>query len=1065
MAIVTPDVRQIDLGQGRGSSIQPADTYSRPQMDPSAGNQLAQLSKAMQALGVNVMDVGEQRAALQEQQDRLAFPYHADTVKKEWKDGVPAEVQTGQRHPDLSYTVRSLVNQKLGQDQAVEDALKIGEEYFSDPKRAYEPDAPEKFDAWLKTKTEEARAKIAGQPAYGAGYISKFDGAIQQIRQTFMSERAKYMEQQQNEALGRSVIERVGGAYKGAQVYWETAEKAADRLPNLINAGKAGGKTGKQVLTLSLPYAERMEAMLAAMPPELRDQIKLNSAFRTNEEQKAIFEKNGRNTKWAATPGNSNHEHGEAIDLSTKDGRARDFHKTEAGKWVHANAEKFGLYFPMKHEPWHIEMRGGRREGGDNRGGTKRTFDPGDGEDDLNAVDWVVDRIVNVPSVEGYGKNPNSSAVGVGQFVDGTWISEFRTQFPEMARGKTNEQILAYRSDPKVATELVKGFTQRNAKKLSDAGYDVTPANLYLMHFAGEGDAPKIIKASDGTKIESVMDAGSIKANPFLRGMTVGQVKEWAEGKMGGAVSGASAGQNALRATDREFARVSGLNNTARRDVMFKSIIDFATKTRDARFLDNFPPEYMTPQMQAEMINTRRQILDWTLAEQRQQSAEQERVRTEQKRQAMVEITELAAEGRYRDIDPRKYTQFPEVFEHARKTVEQGTAIPQAQSQFSQAQLFSDIQDAYYSGDFAKINPNWAGKVPTKQDLQTYIYQRPDMRPEEKLKLYNDLENAEKLKSLSTDPIIQQKWDKSLAAQAKTYDDTMLARIQKDVDGFTGVPFSYTAYLRDMYDAEVYQRLRAIAVDNKRAPTESEKVAVAKEVGELVKAEGDRMYKLRNGIEGSSPNANPSGEQKKTEAPAGGEQKKAEAAPQQSPSGIVAVREADGSITLSLAAQAAPVAAPVATESAVQAATGGEAATLPANPMTPASTAPGTPSEASIVDGPLPQYPVAMDPSLRQKGLMEKPMTKWTADDWGWIGDTLAGGVQATGEAARDGVISFVDMIRGMGARPAEPDNRQGIANTEQWSNPVFDAVNRTVDKVLGGETRTQEKGTTKKER
>lgn len=52
--------------------------------------------------------------------------------------------------------------------------------------------------------------------------------------------------------------------------------------------------------------------------------------------------------KWAAVPGKSNHGRGIAYDL----GYAND----EARTWAQENAARFGLWFPMDHEPWHIEV-------------------------------------------------------------------------------------------------------------------------------------------------------------------------------------------------------------------------------------------------------------------------------------------------------------------------------------------------------------------------------------------------------------------------------------------------------------------------------------------------------------------------------------------------------------------------------------------------------------------------------------------------------------------------------------------------------------------------------------
>lgn len=52
--------------------------------------------------------------------------------------------------------------------------------------------------------------------------------------------------------------------------------------------------------------------------------------------------------KWVAPPGRSKHESGVAADLGGDLKLAKNL------------ASKFGLYFPMAHEPWHVELIGTR---------------------------------------------------------------------------------------------------------------------------------------------------------------------------------------------------------------------------------------------------------------------------------------------------------------------------------------------------------------------------------------------------------------------------------------------------------------------------------------------------------------------------------------------------------------------------------------------------------------------------------------------------------------------------------------------------------------------------------
>lgn len=57
-------------------------------------------------------------------------------------------------------------------------------------------------------------------------------------------------------------------------------------------------------------------------------------------------------TAWVALPGRSNHQKGTAFDL--------EYSNDDARKWAHENAAKYGLHFPMSHEPWHVEPIGSR---------------------------------------------------------------------------------------------------------------------------------------------------------------------------------------------------------------------------------------------------------------------------------------------------------------------------------------------------------------------------------------------------------------------------------------------------------------------------------------------------------------------------------------------------------------------------------------------------------------------------------------------------------------------------------------------------------------------------------
>ena len=106
-------------------------------------------------------------------------------------------------------------------------------------------------------------------------------------------------------------------------------------------------------------FGNRLTTMLQSMPPELQGHVKVFSAYRDVEHQRRLWNnavaKYGSEQaarKWVAPPGKSNHNHGVAIDLRYTSDASR--------RWFHENAKRFGLNFPMAHEPWHIEPAGVR---------------------------------------------------------------------------------------------------------------------------------------------------------------------------------------------------------------------------------------------------------------------------------------------------------------------------------------------------------------------------------------------------------------------------------------------------------------------------------------------------------------------------------------------------------------------------------------------------------------------------------------------------------------------------------------------------------------------------------
>jgi murein DD-endopeptidase MepM/ murein hydrolase activator NlpD len=172
------------------------------------------------------------------------------------------------------------------------------------------------------------------------------------------------------------------------------------------------------------------------------------------------------------------------------------------------------------------------------------------------AVELLVDRIIRVESGgSATAKNPLSSATGLGQFIDGTWIRMINTYRPDLARSLSRAEVLALRFDPTISREMVRRLAQEGEAYLRARGHEITAGRLYLCHFLGMEGANTVLSAGEDQDLVVVLGQSVISANPFLTGRTVSYVKAWAEAKMRG--RGASAVPSAPVVETRNVAKTS----------------------------------------------------------------------------------------------------------------------------------------------------------------------------------------------------------------------------------------------------------------------------------------------------------------------------------------------------------------------------------------------------------------------------------------------------------------------------------------------------------------------------
>ena len=127
-------------------------------------------------------------------------------------------------------------------------------------------------------------------------------------------------------------------------------------------------------------------------------------------------------------------------------------------------------------------------------------------------------------------KNRMSTATGLGQFLEGTWIPLFKKVFPDRAAGMSDREILARRTDAGDSREVLRVFTEQNARFLEKQNVATTDRNLYLAHFAGAQGAADLLNADRGASAESILGRRAAVANPTIigGGRTAGDVINYA---------------------------------------------------------------------------------------------------------------------------------------------------------------------------------------------------------------------------------------------------------------------------------------------------------------------------------------------------------------------------------------------------------------------------------------------------------------------------------------------------------------------------------------------------------
>ena len=161
-------------------------------------------------------------------------------------------------------------------------------------------------------------------------------------------------------------------------------------------------------------------------------------------------------------------------------------------------------------------------------------------------LDYNEDAVLNsIVGVESGGNvstaNPNSSALGLGQMISGTWMELVQKHRPDLLIGRTPNEVLALREDGKLSREMTRAYMRDNTARLKSSGLPAGPGEVYLAHFMGPSGAVRALQSPLDTPISTLMTPKEIAANANVRwngrkfaDFTAVDLRAWSNAKMRG---------------------------------------------------------------------------------------------------------------------------------------------------------------------------------------------------------------------------------------------------------------------------------------------------------------------------------------------------------------------------------------------------------------------------------------------------------------------------------------------------------------------------------------------------
>jgi hypothetical protein len=135
--------------------------------------------------------------------------------------------------------------------------------------------------------------------------------------------------------------------------------------------------------------------------------------------------------------------------------------------------------------------------------------------------DYLLKTALRESNFDPAAKASTSSATGLFQFIDQTWLATLKESGPALGYGRyadaivrspsgnysvpdpaARREVMGLRTDPTANAVMAGAFTNRNASDLaSGIGRKPTEGELYMAHFLGSGGAVKLIRSASRTPL------------------------------------------------------------------------------------------------------------------------------------------------------------------------------------------------------------------------------------------------------------------------------------------------------------------------------------------------------------------------------------------------------------------------------------------------------------------------------------------------------------------------------------------------------------------------------------